>query len=311
MQIKKELAQFVPEKETILAIGVFDGVHLGHKHLISYAQRQALVRNLLAGVVTFRCHPQEVLSPQNKVPYLSTLEEKIRLVQSLGVDFVIPLSFTRELAELSARQFLALLQQYLKMQGLVVGSDFTLGRGREGNTFVLHQLGKEMGFTVEVVPPLISEGEVVSSTAIRQALAEGDMERVEKLLGRPFSLSGDIVPGAGRGVGLGFPTANLAVNSDQASPANGIYATRAYLGDRALSSVTNIGFCPTFGGRERTVEVFLLDFQGSIYGQKLKIQLVKRLREERCFSSVAELTSQIEEDVRQARDILPRGAEVK
>jgi riboflavin kinase/FMN adenylyltransferase len=304
MQVEEELARFAPQQETMLTIGVFDGVHLGHQHLIGYLKRQALARNLLSGVLTFRCHPQVVLSPETKLPYLTSLEERVRLVKQLGIELIVILSFTPELAQLSAPKFLGLLQKYLKMRGLVIGPDFALGRGREGNTSVLHTLGRRMSFTVDVVPPVVLEGEVVSSTRARKALAEGDMLKVRKLLGRTFSLEGEVVHGEKRGEFLGFPTANLAVDLVQALPPDGVYATRAYLSDYPCPSVTNIGRRPTFGEGERTVEVHLLNVDRKLYGQKLRIELVKWLREERRFSTPEELGTQIKQDVEQARAVL-------
>ncbi len=306
MQVEEELAKFAPQQEAVLTIGVFDGVHLGHQHLIEYLKRQALVRDYLSGVVTFAKHPLQVLSPQTPLYNLTSLEERIRLLQKLGVEIIVPLSFTPELAELPASHFVALLKKHLKMRGLVVGPDFALGRGREGDVFYLHSLGKELGFTVDVVSPKIVDDESVRSTAIRQALSQGDIRKVSKFLGRPFSLSGRVIHGIERGKHLGFPTANLAVNLDQALPADGVYVTRAYLGNNAYSSVTNIGRRPTFGQGERTVEVYLIDFKGGVYGEELKIELLERLRDERLFSDPEELKVQISKDVEQAREILGR-----
>lgn len=307
MQVEGELAGFAPQRETVLAIGVFDGVHLGHRHLIEYLKRQALVRDHLAGVITFANHPQQVLSPQTPLPYLSSLEDKIRLLQQLDIEMVVPLSFNQELAELSASQFIHLLQEHLKMRGLVIGPDFALGRGREGDVFTLHSLGKEMGFTVDVVAPKEIEGEVASSTNIRQALAQGDIQKARKLLGRSFSLKGPVVHGVERGTSLGFPTANIKANSNQALPADGVYVTRAYLSEHAYPSVTNIGKRPTFGQGERTIEVYMLDFQGGIYGEDLRIELLERLRGEKRFSDPAELKAQIERDVERAREVFRKG----
>ena len=306
MRVEEELAEFTPQHEAVLTIGVFDGVHLGHQHLIEYLKRQALVRNYQSGVVTFAKHPLQLLSPQTSLHYLTSLEERIRLLKQLGVEFVVPLSFTAELAQLPARHFVALLQRHLKMRGLVVGPDFALGKGREGDVFFLHSLGKELGYTVDVVSPKIFDGESVRSTAIRQALSQGDIQKASKFLGRHFRLSGQVIHGVERGKHLGFPTANLAVNSDQALPADGVYVTRAYLGNNAYSSVTNIGSRPTFGQGERTVEVYLLDFKGRVYGEELKIELLERLRDEKLFSGTEELKAQIKKDVEQAREILGR-----
>jgi riboflavin kinase/FMN adenylyltransferase len=306
VQVEEELKEFTPEQETVLTVGVFDGIHLGHQHLIEYLKRQALVRDYLPGVVTFRRHPQQVLSPQTPLPYLTSLEERITLLKGLGIELIVPLSFTLELAQIPARQFASLLQTHLKMRGLVVGPDFAMGQGREGDIFALHSLGKEAGFWVDVVPPKLSNGEVVSSTIIRQALAQGDMPKVSRLLGRPFSLSGKVVHGTERGKQLGFPTANLGVNSGQGLPVDGVYVTRAYLGNHAYPSVTNIGLRPTFGQGERAVEVYLLDFKGQLYGQELRVELVERLRGERHFPTSEELKAQINRDVEQAISILER-----
>ena len=307
MQVEEELAEFAPQREAVLTIGVFDGVHLGHQHLIEYLKRQALVRDYQSGVVTFAKHPQQLLSPQTPIRYLTSLEERIELLKQLGVELVVPLSFTVELAQLSARHFIALLQSHLRMRGLVVGPDFALGQGREGDVFFLHSLGKELDFTVDVVSPKIIDEESVRSTAIRQALSQGDIQKVSKFLGRPFSLSGQVTHGVERGKHLGFPTANLAVKSDQALPADGVYVTRAYLGNRAYSSVTNIGQRPTFGEGERTVEVYLLDFEREVYGEKFRIELLERLRDERRFSDPEKLKAQIGSDVERAREILQKG----
>jgi riboflavin kinase/FMN adenylyltransferase len=190
------------------------------------------------------------------------------------------------------------------MRGLVIGPDFALGRSREGDISVLHSLGKERGFWVDVIPPKVINGEVVSSTSIRQALAKGDTAKVKRLLGRPYALTGQVGHGAERGRQLGFPTANLEINSSQALPSDGVYATRANVAGHTYPSVTNIGTRPTFGEGERTVEVYLLDFEGTLYSQELRVDLIERLRAEKRFSNPEELKNQISHDVEQARSIL-------
>ncbi len=309
MQVEEELAWLSPKKDMLLTIGVFDGVHLGHKYLISQLKEHARRQNLLSGVVTFRHHPQEVLSPQTKLPFLTDLTERTNLLKNEGVEAVITLSFTRELAQFSARQFVSLLKRYLRMRGLVIGPDFALGQNREGNTNTLRTLGQDMNFSVTVIPPIMINGEVVSSTAIRNALADGDMKGVFNLVGRYFSLNGRVIRGAGRGLELGFPTANLDINPEQALPAQGVYATWAYIDDKAYQSMTNIGKRPTFGGSEPTVEVYLLDYHSDLYGRQLKIDFMKRLRGEKQFATAEELKKQITEDIKQGRAIL--NSEVK
>ncbi|MGB2884972.1 MAG: riboflavin biosynthesis protein RibF, partial [Dehalococcoidia bacterium] len=229
---------------------------------------------------------------------------RITLLSDIGADFVGPLTFGTELAALSAREFVILLQRHLHMQGLVIGPDFALGRGREGDVAWLQALGQELGFTVGVVEPIVLEGSLVSSTSIRKALTRGDMNMTSKLLGRHFRLSGQVMGGTERGHVLGFPTANIGVDSEQALPSDGVYATLGYLGDKVYRSVTNIGTRPTFGEGERTVEVFLIDFDGDIYSQNLTVELIERLRGETKFADAKELSAQIARDVEQARAIL-------
>jgi riboflavin kinase/FMN adenylyltransferase len=309
MSTAEELGRFSPQKGMLLTIGVFDGVHLGHKHLISRLKELARKQNVLSGVITFSQHPQEVLSPQTRLPSLTGIEQRLALLQDEGVDIVIPLPFTPQLASLSPEQFLSLLKEYLKMKGLVVGPDFALGKDRQGDTSALRQLGQEMAFSVTVVPPMIIGGEVVSSTAIRKALSIGDMKKAQKLLGRPFRLEGKVVAGDKRGRRLGFPTANLETAPEQALPAGGVYACRAHIGSKVYPAMTNIGSHPTFGGGEQLIEVYLLDFRGDLYGQELAIDIIARLRGEKKFDTPEQLIEQIAEDIKQGKALLEtRGA---
>ena len=304
MLVEGELARVLPPRGTLLTIGVFDGVHLGHKHLISQLVAQSRKQDLLSGVITFRQHPQDFFLPETRLPFLTDLEERAFLLNQEGVDLVVPISFDSGLAQLDAREFVNLLQKYLKMEGLVLGPDFALGKNREGDEATLRNLGRELNYSVSVVAPLNLEGEPVSSTAIRKAIARGDMEKAERLMGRPFSLHGKVVSGTRRGKGLGFPTANLDLNQAQALPTDGVYASWASVNGKTYSSMTNIGKNPTFGGTKRIAEVHLLDYQGDLYGRELKIDIVKRLRAEKKYDSVEALKKQIAEDIVHGKMIL-------
>ena len=304
MLVEEELAKFSPDRDTLLTVGIFDGVHLGHKYLISKLLEEAKQKNLLSGVVTFRQHPEELLPPRTRLTFITNIEERISLLNQEKVNIVIPLSFTNELAQLGARQFISLLQKYLKMRGLVIGSDSAIGKGREGDANALRKLGQDMNISVTEVPPLLINGEVVSSTVIRKALAAGDMIKVNELAGRPFRLQGKVITGAGRGVGLGFPTANLGISLGQTLPPDGVYATLAHINGKAYQSMANIGKCPTFGGCERTVEAYIIDYQGDLYERELKIDFMARLRDEKKFDTADALKKQVAEDVRQGRQIL-------
>jgi len=298
------MGRLTPQKDILLTIGVFDGVHLGHKHLISRLKELARKQGYLSGVITFSQHPQEVLSPRTRLPSLTGIEQRLALLQDEGVDIVIPLPFTPQLADLSPKQFLKLLKEFLKMKGLVVGPDFSLGKDRQGDIETLRRLGREMAFSVTVVPPMTIDGEIASSTAIRKALAEGDMKRARKLLGRPFRLQGRVVTGDRRGWELGFPTANLEVAPGQALPTGGVYACRAYIEGKAYPAMTNIGSRPTFGGGEQLIEAYLLDYNGDLYGHELAIDIIGRLRDEKKFDTAEQLKEQIAQDIKQGKAML-------
>jgi riboflavin kinase/FMN adenylyltransferase len=306
MEIDHELASITPQGETLLTIGVFDGVHAGHRYLVRRLRQQAAKENLLSGVVTFNPHPQSVLHPARELPWLSDLDDRITTLQQLGLDVVTVLTFTPKLAQLSARDFMSLLRKYLKMRGVIVGPDFVLGRGGEGNIGLLRTLGDDMKFTVDVIPPFTIEGEVVSSTLIRQALARGDMSRVEKLMGRRFYLKGKVITSNKRGRLLGFPTANLDIKPQQALPDNGIYATITLVNGERFASATNVGTRPTFGKGQRMVETYLLNYKGDLYGKEIRVEFVKKVRDEQRFPSTDELVVQMGKDVQEVDTILAK-----
>ena len=305
MSIGDELGAFAVRGDTALTIGVFDGVHRGHTHLISQLADEAASKGLLAGVVTFREHPAAVLSPNFQARYLTSLEDRLDLLNKTSIDLTVPITFDRALASLGAQEFISLLQEHLRMVSLVVGPDFAMGRKREGTIERLAKLGDEMGFALKVVDGLQdARGETVRSTTVRTALAEGDVERVADLLGRRFTLTGPVVSGEGRGGKLGIPTANIAPPGGMAVPGDGIYAAYAHLDDHALQAAVSIGDNPTFGGQERTIEPFILDFDEDLYGKTLKLEFVQRLREQVKFDTVDALMKQIDRDVAETRQVL-------
>ncbi len=304
MSAAEELARYTPGSHTLITLGVFDGVHEGHLSLIETLKREANDRNLLPGVITFSPHPMEVLHPGEPIPLLTSLAERIQLLHEAGVMLVIPLTFTRELSQMSPAEFVQLLVRYVRMSGLILGPDFSLGKDRAGTIATLHKLGECLGFSVANVPPYVLDGQVVSSTAIRAALADGDVEDAARMLGRPFTICGQIVSTSHRGTGLGFPTANLFAEAGRALPRDGVYATIARIPDGSFGAVTNIGYRPTFGHAEHVVETHLLDFCGDIYGAALTVEFVARLRDEVAFQNPDALIAQIHRDVGAARSIL-------
>ena len=293
-----------PSKGTVLTIGTFDGVHVGHQRLLGRLNGMAASGGLLSGVLTFRNHPRLVLNPEVRLPYITTLEERVALLQAQGVDLVISVDFTRELSLLKASEFVALLSGSLKMQGLVVGPDFALGHRREGDLPTLKRLEGELGFWVEAVDPVLKGESVIKSSVIRSLITQGDVETSGGMLGRRYSLTGLVVEGERRGRTLGFPTANLALDPDLVIPADGIYATWAVVDGRRHQAATCIGVRPTFGPGQRMVEAFILDFGDEIYGKPVTLEFAQRLRDEWAFDSAEALIDQMKVDVEQARAVL-------
>ena len=301
--VRDELRHSATPGDHALSIGVFDGVHGGHRLLLGRMQDEARTRGLTGGVVTFHPHPITVTRPDVPFSYIESLERRVELLRDLGVAFVSVLTFTSELQQVSAEDFTRLLVEEARMRLLVVGEDFRLGRGGEGTVDRLRAIGAEQGFEVVAVPLLADSAAQVkiSSTRVREALAAGEMESVATLLGRPYAIRGPVLHGEERGRKLGFPTLNIGVSADRALPPNGVYVTRALVDDRTYAAVTNIGTRPTFDGTTTTVETHLLDFAGDLYGHVVTIELLRMLRGEQRFDGIEALTAQIARDVHATR----------
>jgi riboflavin kinase/FMN adenylyltransferase len=304
MDIIDDLTKAKLRQETVLTIGTFDGVHRGHQALIGALVERAHSTNRLAAVITFHPHPAAILAPERVPRFLTTPGEKMALLEHLGVDLVVLMSFNQKLAATSAREFMESLAAHLRLRELWVGADFALGRNREGNVPGLQELGRELGYQVRVFQPVQSGGEVISSSRIRLLLGQGRIDEAAVLLGRYPSLSGEVVRGARRGHRLGFPTANLEVRPERAVPADGIYAVLAVLGAERYPAVANVGVRPTFDNGQRIVEVHIFGFDQDIYGCDLVVEFVAWLREERRFERVDDLVAQMEQDSLAARSIL-------
>jgi riboflavin kinase/FMN adenylyltransferase len=284
-----------------VTIGKFDGVHRGHRALVERLIERAREEGLAAIVITLHPSPVTVLRPGTLVTYVCSLEERVALLRSLGVDSVGVLSFTSELAQLSYRDFASLLVDELDLRLLLTGPEFALGRDRAGTVDALRAFGQERGFGVETVQLLSAGAAKLGSGTIRDALGRGDVETVSDLLGRSFDLRGPVVRGDERGDKIGFPTANIAVAPDLALPAFGVYVTRSFIGEAAYDSVTNIGERPTFSPSRPTIETHILNFEGDCYERELRIELLHRLRGEQRFDSIDALVAQIRRDVEDAR----------
>lgn len=300
-----DLPEVPLDKPSAISVGVFDGVHLGHRHLLRELMASARTSGYLSGVVTFDRHPHELLAPQKQIRYLTTLEDKLHLLGETGLDYVLALPFTRELSRTTARDFVQSLVDRLRMVELWTGPDFALGRDREGDRSHLTDLGEELGFRVHRLEPVQHSGRVISSSSIRALLREGDVAEAATLLGRFPYLDGKVVMGARRGHGLGFPTANLEIDQSLILPANGVYVVRVCWDRGNLSGVANIGQRPTFDqDSERTLEAHILDFYGELYGKELRVELIERLRPELRFESSEALIAQMKSDVDRTRNVI-------
>jgi len=284
-----------------LAVGVFDGVHLGH---------QALIRGLVGGAqaagatpiaATFDPLPAQVLAQDPPQSTLADAPERAALLEHAGARAVIVFTFDKAFSQQSAEAFIKRVTSAGDVQRIVVGPDFQFGHGREGAVPALRTLGERYGFAVTVVEPIALGGAVVSSTRIRQALREGDLDTAQALLGRPYSVSGTIVRGEQRGRALGFPTINVAPPPDKLLPHDGIYATWVVLGETRHRAASSLGVRPTFGGGPRKLEAYILDFSDEVYGQQATVAFVERLRDEIRFDSAEDLAKQIAKDVQQTR----------
>ena len=290
-----------------VTIGSFDGVHRGHQQLLQNFVAEALHHNAPAVVVTFYPHPAEVLGNRRRPFYLSTPEEKAALIAALDIDILVTYPFNHQVARRRAVDFMTDLSAHLGLKRLWVGYDFALGRNREGDIPTLRRLGERLGYTVHVIEAYRLNGEIVSSSRIRQALAEGDVQLATRMLGRQYAVPGEVVRGDGRGRVLGFPTANLAVWPKRMLPAAGVYACFAEIENTTrYPAVVNIGVRPTFEQQPVAprVEAHLLDFGGDLYGRRLILYFVARLRPERRFPSPQALASQIARDIAAARRVL-------
>lgn len=306
MQHVASLEELRLDRPACLAIGAFDGVHRGHQALLGAMRTHAHATGRAAVVVTFFPHPSVVLRGRRPSFYISSPEEKAEYLEALGVDALVTHPFNEAVAAIRAAEFVERLARLARMSELWCGADFALGHNREGNVDFLRAAGERLGFTVNVQAPVLIDGEVISSTRIRQTLRDGAVEQAARYLGRPFRVAGTVVEGAKRGRQLGIPTANLAVWEERAVPAVGVYACRAQHAGWAGQAVVNIGFRPTFDGAEPrpVIEAHLLDFSGDLYGQTVALDFVARLRAEMKFAGVEALLAQIRQDIVVARGVL-------
>jgi len=288
-----------------LTVGVFDGVHRGHQEIIKVLTAGAQATSAPAVLLTFDPHPAKVIG-RGDIKLLTLPDERAELLEEMGVNVVITHPFDKDVANITALDFMKQLKSHLGLQHLVLGYDSVLGKNREGNVMRLTEIGQELDYAVEVVAALSDESGVISSTEIRKLISIGNVTEAARLLGRPYSLHGPVIHGEGRGKEINVPTANIGYSHEKIIPANGIYACWAYLQGERFRAAINIGINPTFTPEKQipNVEVHLLDFDREIYGQDVRLEFVARLRDELKFDSVDGLVEQIWKDVEETRKIL-------
>ena len=298
-----DITTFTTQQPTVLTIGTFDGVHLGHQKIIERVVTTARQEGLLATIFTFFPHPRMVVQHDKSLKLILTLEEKKQLLQRLGVDLLVVQPFNEAFAQLTAEEFVStILVQHLNVKKVIIGYDHRFGRNRTANISDMRLFGEKYGFAVEEISVQEVDEVSVSSTKIREALNKGDVTTAEHYLGTPYSLTGTVVHGLKLGRTLGYPTANIQVTEDyKLIPKDGVYAVYSYIGERKVYGMMSIGKNPTIEGKGASIEVYFFDFNGDLYDRELTIYFLKYLREERKFSSVALLKKQLQDDETTAR----------
>jgi len=297
------------EKTSIITIGTFDGVHIGHQEIVKNLVKSANEKNDKSVIFTFFPHPRMVLQKGGDLKLLTTLQEKIALLEKTGLDFLVIEPFTKEFSRLTALNFVRkILVQQLKIKKLIIGYDHHFGRNREGDFEQLKEYGTLYGFEVEEIPSLDIQNIAVSSTKIRKALEEGNIKKANTYLGYEFMLTGTIVHGRGLGNKWNYPTINIHIEeSYKLIPKSGVYIIKTTINNTNIFGIMNIGYRPTVDGKYQTIEVHLLDFNADLYGENIQVQLAYRLRDEQKFSSMDALFAQIKSDENNARELISNG----
>lgn len=309
LAVTRGLGESKSRPHPVVTIGNFDGHHLGHRALLQTVVETARKAHGTALVLTFDPHPVKILAPHVDLWFLTSPEEKLARFEAAGIDEVVYLEFTKELAAMTPEQFSdSVLRRQLHVAEIHVGAHFAFGKGRAGRIEDLTRFGKSHGFTVHPVAPVMCEGGVVSSTRIRQLIQAGEMAKAALLLGRAYGIGGTVVHGRQQGHALGWPTANIRIPAQRVVPPDGVYAARVREGSTTSDAIAYIGTRPTFGSGERLIEVNLLDRQCDLYGRDILVEFIERLRGDHAFSSAEELTAQIARDVERAKGSLMRHA---
>ncbi len=303
-----KILEHFPEKylkNTIVTIGTFDGLHLGHQKILNQMKKYAVMNRLKSVVISFKNHPRKVINPDFDLKLLTTVDERLPMFEKFFLNYLILLEFTKEIAEMSAAEFIDLLMKHLDIKMFLVGYDNHFGKNRQADADFLTKMSFKYNFDVVEINPLLVNNEEVSSTKIRKALLDGDIKKANMFLGYKYFITGEVTEGKKIGAKMGFPTANLKVPKEKLIPKNGVYATFVTIDNAMYWSMTNIGFKPTLNSEnQQVIETHIFDFNQNIYGKKIKIHFVRRIRDEIKFASVEELARQLHKDKETVKEIL-------
>jgi len=307
MQIIKGLKHLPSfSNDSVVAIGNFDGIHLGHRKILQILVREAEKLSLFSLLLTFHPHPEKVLAGR-KLKMLQTLEQRLNAIEKYGVQIAVVLPFNRRFAILSAEEFVrTIVLEKLKAKKIIVGENFRFGRNREGDVSKLYVFSAEFHFDVQSIPPVVVEDDVVSSSLIRELLQEGDIERANTLIGRSYEIEGTVIKGKSRGKNLGFPTANIHSLNDLAPP--GVFISEIEIGSKSWPSVTHVGSKPTFNEKDIHIESYIMGFRNNLYGQRIRISFLRKIRDEKKFRTPEDLSLQIRKDLESAKSYFQKKA---
>jgi len=308
MEVIHNISNYRPQKASILTIGTFDGIHIGHQKIIKNLVATARKENLRSLILTFFPHPRMVLQKDNQLKMIDTIEEKRKFLEKLGVDVLIIQPFTLEFSRMTALEYTRdILINGLNISKLIIGYDHRFGRNREATVQDLKHFGEDYGFTVEEIPAQDIESIAVSSTKVRNAIATGEIKKANRYLGRPFSLNGTVVKGDKIGRKIGYPTANLEIKEDyKLRPQNGVYLVQCHWNDQKYYGMMNVGKRPTIAGKKNRIESYFFDFTGDLYGKKISVDLLEKIRDEQKFDSLEALKNQLNQDEKSCQNLIPK-----
>ena len=304
LELEKQISKFTNDQETILTIGVFDGVHKGHQHLFKKLNDIASKTTKHSTVITFINHPNTILTSNFLPSYLYNTEKKIQLIKDLNVNSVIPITFNDSIASLTAVEFIEILKRKINIHTIVLGHDFAMGKDRQGTKNEIVNIGSKYNFLTANVPPYKQKDTIVSTSMIKKMILNGEVNNVSKSLGRNFEISGKVIKGFSRGKKLGYPTANIEIEPNIIKASNGIYATFTTINKKIYFSSTTIGIAPTFKEQKYSIETYIIDFEKSIYSQNITIEFIEKLRNEIKFENIETLKYQIQLDIQKTKNIL-------